>query len=126
MGMSRTVKFQGKPPPGWEQVRTCLANHGFPAQMRMIDGELADPDEMPPEKWHELRLGTKLGMVSVRRGPDWVEIVTWSSADMLMLHAWNAVTCAYAEAGGGTVVMEDSELEPSAFAKHVELPETWQ
>ena len=125
MGMSRTVKFAGKALPGWERVRSCLARHNFTVQMRMIDGALSEPDETPPEGWHELRVGTPLGMVAVRRGPDWVEIVTWSSADMLMLHAWNAVAWAYADAGQGVVVTEESELPASEFAKGVEMPESW-
>jgi hypothetical protein len=126
MGMSRTVKFAGKPPPDWVRVRGCLAEHGFPMQMRMIDGELAAPDELPPAGWHELRIGSSLGMVTVRRGPDWVEVVTWSSADMLMLHTWNAVAWAYAEAGEGVIVTDESELSPREFALRVEMPEQWQ
>jgi hypothetical protein len=126
MGMSRTVKFAGQPPPAWERVCSCLTEHNFPVQMRMIDSELADPTELPREDWHELRVGSPLGMVTVRRGPDWVELVTWSTADMLMLHAWNALAWAYADVGHGVVVMEDRELPAPEFAKHVEMPETWQ
>ena len=67
MGMDQTVSFAGRPMPAWPAVRDLLQQHGFPVQVRMIDGQLAFPDEAPPENWRELRLGTPQGMVTVRR-----------------------------------------------------------
>jgi hypothetical protein len=44
----------------------------------MIDGELAFPDEEPPEDWRELRIGTPEGMmVTIRRERDRVVLVVW-------------------------------------------------
>ena len=61
MGMDQTVSFAGRPTPAWAAVADLLARHGFPVQTRMIDGQLALPDEAPPEPWRELRVGTPQG-----------------------------------------------------------------
>jgi hypothetical protein len=119
MGQERVVTFAGGTVPAWESVRALLARSGFPVQMRMIDGQLAFPDEQPSESWAELRAGTPQGMVTVRREPDRVRLVTWGNADAAMLQAWNALSWAFAEAGGGTV---DGTLAPEAFRKGADLP----
>src|SRR5205814_1612460 len=62
MGMSQTVTFSQGKPPAWPAVRDLLAGRGYPVQMRMIDGELAFPDEEPPETWRELRVASSQGM----------------------------------------------------------------
>ena len=43
MGMEHTVTFPAGSPPSWPAARDLLASHGFPVQVRMIDGELAFP-----------------------------------------------------------------------------------
>ncbi len=121
MGMEQTVSFAG-PVPAWPAVARLLAERGLPAQMRMIDGELAFPDEPPPEAWRELRVGTSLGMVTVRRAPGGLALVTWGNADEGMRQAWNALTWAFAEAGGGKVRSPAGELDAGAFARTAELP----
>ena len=68
MGMSQTIACPSGV-PSWPDVAAWLGSHGFPVQLRMIDGQLAFPDEQPPDWWSELRLGTPLGMVTVRRAP---------------------------------------------------------
>src|SRR5262249_59502019 len=103
MGMDQTVSFAGKATPTWAAVSDLLARRGFPVQTRMIDGQLAFPDETPPDEWKELRLGTPQGMVTLRRAADAVVFVTWGNADAALRQAWNALTWAFAEAGGGTV-----------------------
>ena len=118
MGMDQTVTFPGGAVPAWPAVRALLEGHGYPVQTRMIDGELAFPDEAPPEAWHELRLGTPHGMVTARRGPDHVTLVTWGNADAAMLQAWHAVTWAFAAAGGGRV----AGLDADAFRRSADLP----
>jgi hypothetical protein len=71
MGMAQSVTFPAGSLPSWSAVQDLLASRGFPVQVRMIDGELAFPDEEPPENWRELRLGTPDGMiVTVRREGD--------------------------------------------------------
>ena len=53
MGMEHAVTFPAGSPPSWPAARYLLASHGFPVQVRMINGELAFPDEEPPENWRE-------------------------------------------------------------------------
>jgi hypothetical protein len=90
--------------------------------MRMIDGELSFPDETPPEDWSELRVGTPQGMVTVRREPGELVFVTWGNADAAMIEAWNALTWAYAEAGGGEVVTEKGKQSAGEFRRDAALP----
>ena len=54
MGMEHRVDFGPRGCPHWSDVAADLAARGFPVEMRMIDGQLAFPDETPPENWHEL------------------------------------------------------------------------
>jgi hypothetical protein len=122
MGMDRSVTFAGAV-PDWEAVRDLLAGHGFPAQMRMIDGELSFPDEAPPEGWRELRVGTPQGMVTLRRAGDQVVFVTWGNADLALRQAWNALAWAYAAAGGGRVQTPEGPADADTFRRQAELPE---
>src|SRR5439155_11956977 len=81
MGMEQTVTFSvGRPVP-WPSVRDLLVSHGFPVEVRMIDGELAFPNEEPPENWRELRLATSEGLVvTARREQDRVVLAGWGNA----------------------------------------------
>jgi hypothetical protein len=121
MGMDRRVRL-GSAGAKWEAVRDLLASRGFPVQMRMIDGQLAFPDEEPPPEWRELRLGTSQGMVTVRREADAVVCVTWGNADEALRQAWNAVAWAFAETGGGVVETETGPLDAASFRASAELP----
>src|SRR6516225_7147274 len=76
MGLEQTVVFSTHAVPGWRQVQDLLASRGFPLQIRMINDQLAFPDEMPEEPWRELRVATAADMVTLRRGPDRVTLVT--------------------------------------------------
>src|SRR5262245_24084745 len=108
MGMEQTVTFRAGSMPSWSAARDLLASRGFPVHVRMIDGELALPDEAPPQNWHELRVGTTEGMmVTIRRDGDRVVLVVWENADASLLQAWNALACAFAEAGKGTIHTAD-------------------
>jgi hypothetical protein len=122
MGMEQIVTFPAGNVPAWSAVAELLASHGFPVQVRMIDGQLAFPDETPPDDWRELRLGTPQGMVTVRREADRVVCVTWGNADPAMLQAWNALTWAVAVAGGGEVVTPAGRLDAAAFRRDAALP----
>src|SRR5437764_11060911 len=104
MGMELRVEVSAGARPLWPALAVLLAERGFPVQVRMIDGELAFPDEKPSEGWRELRLGTPQGMVTLRREPDRIAFVTWGNADRPLAQAWNALVWAYAEAGRGRVV----------------------
>jgi hypothetical protein len=122
MGMDQSVTFAGAAVPTWPAVCDLLARHGFAAQVRMIDGELAFPDETPPETWRELRVGTPQGMVTLRREADRVVCVTWGNADATLVQAWNALAWAFAEAGGGRVVSAAGPLAAADFRHSADLP----
>ena len=91
MGMEQKVVFPAQQLPTWPQLAGLLAERNFPLEMRMIDGVLAFPDEAPPDNWRELRVGTLHGMVTLRREPDGITLVTWGNADEKMRQAWNAL-----------------------------------
>lgn len=122
MGMDQSVTFDSAP-PSWDAVSELLARRGYPVQVRMIDGELAFPDERPPESWRELRLGTPGGMVTVRREGSALVFVTWGNAGPELLQAWNALAWAFAAAGGGRVVTAAGTVGADDFFRAAELPE---
>jgi hypothetical protein len=122
MGMDQTVSFAGAG-PDWAAVRDLLARSGYPVQMRMIDGQLAFPDEGPLEGWRELRVGTPGGMVTVRREPGQMVLVVWGNADATLRQAWNALAWALAEAGGGQVLTADGALSAADYRRRADLPE---
>ena len=122
MGMEQTVIFPGKPVPSWTAARDLLAKRGLLLQMRMIDGQLAFPDEEPPAAWNELRFGTPGGMVTVRREGERLLFVTWGNADVAQRQAWNALTWAFAAAGGGRIVTDIGEMSVMEFQVRAELP----
>jgi hypothetical protein len=120
--MDQTVTFAGEP-PAWPAARDLLAARGLPVQTRMIDGELAFPDEEPPAEWRELRVGTPQGMVTLRREAGRIVCVTWGNADAALRQAWNALAWACAAAGGGRVETSDGPLTAEEFQRRAELPE---
>ncbi len=122
MGMEQRVRFASGPGPSWPQVAELLQRSGYPVQLRMIDGELAFPDEAPPETWRELRVGTHDGMITARREGDAVLLVTWGNADANLRKMWNALTWAFADAGAGTVATEGGEVSAAEFRKGATLP----
>jgi hypothetical protein len=101
MGVEQAVTFAEA--PGWPAVRDLLQRMNYPVQMRMIDGQLAFPDEEPPAAWRELRLGTPGGMVTLRREPGRITFIVWGNADAGLLRGRNALIWAFAEVGGGAV-----------------------
>jgi hypothetical protein len=121
MGMDQAVTFP-QSIPTWNAVQTLLAGRGYPVQMRMIDGQLAFPDETPPEGWCELRIGTPQGMVTVRRDGQRLVFVTWGNADAEMRQAWNALTWAFAEAGGGQIQTAAGTSSAGEFLHRAEAP----
>jgi hypothetical protein len=121
MGMDQAVTFT-ETIPSWNAVQTLLVERGYPVQMRMIDGQLAFPDEAPPESWRELRVGTAHGMVTIRRDAQRLVFVTWGNADAAMRQAWNALTWAFAEAGAGQIASGDSSFGAGDFLARAEMP----
>ena len=118
MGMDQKVVFPPDKTPTWPQLAGLLAQKGVPLQMRMIEGELAFPDETPPETWRELRVGTSAGMVTLRREPDGITLVIWGNADAGMRQTWNALAWAIARLTDGTI----NGATADAFAAANDLP----
>jgi hypothetical protein len=121
MGMDQKVTFTAPGPP-WPRVRDLLGDQGFPPQLRMIDGQLALPDEEPTEAWQELRVTTPGGMVTLRREPEGIRLVIWGNADARMRQAWNALAWAVAMLTGGTVETGTERLSADDFAGAAEMP----
>jgi hypothetical protein len=123
MGMDQKVIFPPINTPSWAEFAELLAKHQYPVQLRMIDGELALPDEAPPHDWRELRVSTSAGMVTLRRDGDGITLVIWGNADANMRQAWNALTWALATLTGGSVRSAAGEMTLEDFVKTAELPE---
>ncbi len=121
MGVEQAVTFS-TPLPAWPVVQQLLTQRGIGLLMRMIDGELAFPDEVPPESWHELRVGCEAGMVTIRRAADRVILVTWGNAEPALLSMRNALAWAFAEAGGGNIQTEQGEQTAEMFMASADLP----
>ena len=103
MGMDLNVNLPQGQPPAWTAVRDLLAQRGLAVQLRMIDGELAFPDEQPPPSWRELRLSGPGGMVTLQRDADRVVCVIWGNAGDELRQLWQATAEAVAQASGGSV-----------------------
>jgi hypothetical protein len=123
MGMDRKVTFPAETVPAWGRVAEFFAARQFPVKMMMIDGALSFPDEQPPDNWRELRVGTPLGMVTLRREADGVRLVTWGNAEGPLRQAWDVLTWALAEVFGGLIQDGEGTLSAPEFARKVELPE---
>ena len=123
MGLEQRVLFSVRQTPPWQAVSALLSQSGFPVVLRMIDGQLAFPDEIPGESWQELRLGTPQGMVTVRREADQVSFRTWGNADGSQLEAWNALAWGFAEAGGGQILTGEGPVTAAEFQRTARLPD---
>jgi hypothetical protein len=117
MGMEHVVDFGTTAFPAWASAAALMAERGFHVDVRMVDGELTFPDELPPESWREMRLGTPGGMITLRRNANAVSVVTWENADPAMRDAWHAVTWAFAKAGNGRVMHPDGPLSADDFRR---------
>jgi hypothetical protein len=122
VGMDQSVTFSVGSTPAWPVVRDRLVALGYPVQVRMIDGELAFPDEEPPETWRELRIGVPDGMITLRRSAESVTFVTWGNAEGGLRQAWNALTWAFAEAGSGLVQTAQGPADAATFRRLADLP----
>jgi hypothetical protein len=103
MGMDKKISFPPERRPTWPRlVEHCAAN-ALAIDLRMIDGELAFPDEQPPENWREIRVGTHAGMITMRRESDGVSLVIWGNADEKLRDAWNRLALSLAELTAGVL-----------------------
>lgn len=97
MGMQREISYTGNAPT-WPVIRRKLLELGESPQMRMIDGELALPDDEPSESWKELRLKLIGGMVTLSRSAGKCQCTTWGNADANLRLSWDKLTWATANA----------------------------
>ena len=100
MGMDQKVAFPSANMPTWSQFTDACAKHKVPVQLRMIDGELALPDETPPHDWGEVRVGTPGGMVTLRRESDGITLVVWGNADEKLKQDWSILATVLRELTG--------------------------
>ena len=126
MGMEHVVRFPKGAVPPLSQVIALLAEHNFSVQVRMVDGQLTLPGEVPPDRWSEVRLGTSGGMVTLTRRGDELAVVIWGNADASMQNAWNAVAWGVARVGQGKIVQREGLQEPSEFRASVPMPDSMQ
>lgn len=101
MGVERVVRHEPAADLDWSAVAARLREVGESPVVRMIDGLPAFPDEVPEAGWRELRVGLAGGMVTVRRHPDRVSVVTWGTADPALQQSADRLVAAVAAASGG-------------------------
>ena len=116
MGMDLRVSFGSKDTPTWPAVVATMQARGWGVTMRMIDNELAFPDETPPESWRELRVAADGAMVTVRRTGDGVALVAWGNADAAQRRLWHRLAWAFATAGEGVIHTAAGPQTPDEFA----------
>ena len=121
MGLELTVTFPDAV-PAWQDVQALLANRNFPIQMRMIDGQLAFPEEVPVEPWRELRVSSGANMVTIRREQNQVTLITWGNIDAALVRTRNALAWAFAEAGNGRIQTDQGNLAAVDFLLSADLP----
>ncbi len=122
MGIEQSVSFANNALPSWVALKGFLDLHCYPIQLRMIDGELAFPNEVPPDAWRELRVATPAGMVTMRRDSDRIVLVTWGNAEPALLQAWNGVVWAAAELGDGRIESPNGAVTAADFRRAADLP----
>lgn len=122
MGMEHKISVPPDKVPSWTELADFCKGRHYPLQLRMIDGELAFPDEQPGPDWKELRVGTPGGMVTVRRQPDGVRVVTWGNADAALRQAWNALAWVVAHLCGAPVESAEGVRSADVFRQSVEMP----
>ena len=120
MGMDRHVRFGDGRQPTWPNVAARLIDAGLAVQLRMIDGQLAFPDETPSDDWRELRIGAVSAMVTVRRSGDGVTCVVWGNADGPTRELWNAIAWAFAAESDGKI----DDRSADDFRASNEMPKT--
>ena len=120
--MEHVVRLPGEASLDLPGMMALLAEHGFPVQVRMADGELTMPDEVPPEGWKEVRLGTPSGMLTLVRLGQELLVVTWGNANDPMQRAWNAVAWAVAKAGSGQILRPEGLQNPEEFRASMPMP----
>jgi hypothetical protein len=66
----------------------------------MVDGQLVSPAAAPPQRWHEVRLRSQAGMVTVMRRGEAVAVVVFGNATPELLELQRRVAAAFSITGG--------------------------
>lgn len=119
MGLDRIIRFPDSTAPCWDAIQSQLARVGVDTTLRMIDGLPVFPDETPPEGWQELRLGTAAGMVTLRRGTDFLVCVVWGNADDALLATLDKFAWACAATNSGKVETQTGTVSADEYADRV-------
>ncbi|MSU78386.1 MAG: hypothetical protein EXS16_09850 [Gemmataceae bacterium] len=122
MGMEHKVSIARNTAIIWTELTAYCNAWAFPLQLRMIDGELAFPDETPPHDWKELRISTSGGMITLRRDNDGISVVVWGNADDAMRQSWNTLTLMLARVTGASVIVDGETKTADGFAAGAGLP----
>lgn len=103
MGLDRKLRFDPARTPEWPALVARCKSLGIDVAMRMIDGELALPDEMPSPTWREVRVAVAGDMITLRREPDGIALVVWGNAGDAMLERRDRLAEAIVALTGGTI-----------------------
>lgn len=125
MGMDQSVLIKPGTLINFPLIRNYLATKGLALQMRMIDGELAFPDEEPSDLWKELRVAVGSDMVTIRKSDSRIQLIIWGNATPSLRQTWNALTLALARTHDGKIECPTGEVDPDRFEKEGELPVNW-
>ncbi|MBY0585922.1 hypothetical protein K2X85_02035 [bacterium] len=116
MGIEYVVLHEAAP-PSLSTVRQLLADHGIALQTRMIDGELAFPDEEPKGPWSELRVAIQKNMITLRRDAHGIHVLTWGNADDAMQEVWRRLVWALAEVTGAPIASPMGQQSAEEFRR---------
>ena len=72
-------------------VLEALSRGGMVCTVMMVDGQLVMPGGEPAAGWHDLRLRTPSGMVTVARKPTGLSVVVFGNADAALQEAQRRV-----------------------------------
>jgi hypothetical protein len=116
VGVERVIRHDPGIAADWPAIRDRLISAGESPVLRMIDGQLAFPDESPEPGWAELRLGLSGGMVTLRRGPAFLACIVWGNADDGLLRSRDRLAWACAAGTGGVIRLDDgTSVSADAF-----------
>ena len=82
MGLEAAIPIPEAGVPDWGTVREKMSSSGVPVDLKMIDGRLVLPSEIPPREWQELRVGTAEGMITIRRRGATLSFVVFGNASV--------------------------------------------
>jgi hypothetical protein len=79
MGMELVVATSST--PSLSALLSRLDAAGLASTVIMVDNALVHPRAAPPVEWHDVRLRTPAGTLTLRRRPDGVAVVVFGNAD---------------------------------------------